>query len=69
MLGRVAAPPDGRRVIALLPNGGYAEYAVAHESMVFPVPDELDDGEALALRSRASPPGTCSTSAKRWGRR
>jgi NADPH2:quinone reductase len=48
--GEVAGTtPDGRRVIALLPNGGYAEYAVAHESMVFPVPDALDDGEALAL--------------------
>ena len=41
--------PDGRRVIALLPSGGYAEWAVAPESMVFPVPDGLEDGEALAL--------------------
>ena len=40
---------DGRRVIALLPSGGYAEWAVAPESMVFPVPDGLEDGEALAL--------------------
>ena len=48
--GEVAGiDPDGRRVIALLANGGYAEYAVAHESMVFPVPDGLGDGEALAL--------------------
>ena len=41
--------PDGRRVIALLASGGYAEYAVAHESMVFPVPEDIDDDEALAL--------------------
>jgi NADPH2:quinone reductase len=40
---------DGRRVIALVPSGGYAEYAVAHESAVYPIPDELDDGVALAL--------------------
>ena len=40
---------DGQRVIALLASGGYAEYAVAPEAMVFPVPDGLDDGAALAL--------------------
>jgi NADPH:quinone reductase len=40
---------DGRRVIALVPSGGYAEYAVAHESVVHPIPDGLDDGGALAL--------------------
>ena len=40
---------DGKRVIALLPNGGYAEYAVAPKEMVYPVPDGLDDGAALAL--------------------
>ena len=40
---------DGRRVIALLPNGGYAEYAVAHEAAVYEIPDGLDEGAALAL--------------------
>jgi NADPH2:quinone reductase len=40
---------DGQRVIALLANGGYAEYAVAPREMVYPVPDGLDDGTALAL--------------------
>jgi NADPH2:quinone reductase len=40
---------DGRRVIALLASGGYAEYAVAPEAMVHSVPDGLDDGAALAL--------------------
>jgi NADPH:quinone reductase len=40
---------DGRRVIALLPSGGYAEYAVAHEAAVYPIPDGLDEGAALAL--------------------
>lgn len=48
--GEVAGTtPDGRRVIALVPQGGYAEYAVAHESTVFSIPDELDEGAALAL--------------------
>jgi NADPH2:quinone reductase len=40
---------DGRRVIALLANGGYAEYAVANEAAVYPIPDGLDEGAALAL--------------------
>jgi NADPH:quinone reductase len=40
---------DGRRVVAMVPSGGYAEYAVAPEAAVFPVPDGLDDGAALAL--------------------
>ena len=40
---------DGRRVVAMLPSGGYAEYAVAPEASVFPIPDGVDDGEALAL--------------------
>src|ERR671916_2063013 len=48
--GEVAGTtPDGRRVVALVPSGGYAEYAVAHESTVFEIPDEVDDGAALAL--------------------
>ncbi len=41
--------PDGQRVVALVAQGGYAEYAVAHESTVFPIPDDLDYGVALAL--------------------
>jgi NADPH:quinone reductase len=40
---------DGTRVVALVPSGGYAEYALAHESTVFPIPDGVDDGTALAL--------------------
>ena len=48
--GEVAGrTPDGRRVVALVPRGGYAEYAVAHESTVFPIPDGVEDGAALAL--------------------
>jgi NADPH:quinone reductase len=40
---------DGRRVVALVASGGYAEYAVAPEATVFPIPDGVDDGAALAL--------------------
>src|ERR687898_662857 len=48
--GEVAGTtPDGTRVIALMATGGYAEYAVAHESTVFPIPDGFDEGAALAL--------------------
>jgi NADPH2:quinone reductase len=39
----------GERVAALVGTGGYAEYAVAPESTVFPIPDGVDDGAALAL--------------------
>ena len=40
---------DGTRVVAMVPNGGYAEYAVAPKELVFPLPDGLDDETALAL--------------------
>ena len=40
---------DGRRVVAMVPSGGYAEYALAPEASVFPIPDGVGDGEALAL--------------------
>jgi NADPH:quinone reductase len=39
----------GERVVALVGNGGYAEYAIAPTDRVFPVPDAVDDGTALAL--------------------
>jgi NADPH:quinone reductase len=39
----------GERVVALVGDGGYAEYATAPGELVFPIPDELDDGTALAL--------------------
>ena len=40
---------DGRRVVAMVPSGGYAEYAVAHEAAVIPIPDGVSDGAALAI--------------------
>ncbi|MBT2369078.1 zinc-binding dehydrogenase [Streptomyces sp. ISL-10] len=44
----VGRTEDGRRVLARVANG-YAELAVAKESAVVGIPDELDAGQALAL--------------------
>jgi NADPH2:quinone reductase len=40
---------SGERVVALVGTGGYAEYATAPSERVFPIPDGVDDGTALAL--------------------
>src|SRR3954454_2114832 len=40
---------DGRRVVALVPSGGYAERAIAPEATTFELPDGLDYEAALAL--------------------
>ena len=46
----VGRTSDGRRVVALLAGGGgYAEKALAHPSVVFDLPHEVDDATALAL--------------------
>jgi NADPH2:quinone reductase len=46
----VGRDPSGRRVVALLAGGGgYAQKALAHPSVTFPVPDSVDDLTALAL--------------------
>jgi NADPH:quinone reductase len=39
----------GERVVALVGSGGYAEYATAPEELVFPLPEGIDDGTALAM--------------------
>jgi NADPH:quinone reductase len=39
----------GERVVALTGTGGYAEYATAPAQLTFPLPDDVDDGTALAL--------------------
>jgi NADPH2:quinone reductase len=41
--------PDGRRVAALLMNGGYAEQVAVPEAALVPVPDKVDDEQAAAL--------------------
>ena len=45
----VGIAPDGRRVVALLNGGGYAEKAIAHPSLMWEVPDGVSDTQALAL--------------------
>jgi NADPH2:quinone reductase len=48
--GEVAGrTPDGRRVAALLANGGYAERVAVPEAVLVPVPDEVSDEEAAGL--------------------
>lgn len=39
----------GDRVMALLPGGGYAEYAIAHAGSVMRTPDAFEDAEAGAF--------------------
>ena len=39
----------GQRVVGLLDGGGYAEKAVAHDFLTWPVPDGVSDEQALAV--------------------
>ena len=45
----VGTTRDGRRVVALMGSGAYAERALAPAGLVFDVPDAISDGEALAI--------------------
>lgn len=49
--GRTA---DGRRVAAMLGNGGYAEKVAVPEPWLVPVPDEVDDDQAAGLLLQGS---------------
>ena len=40
---------DGRRVVAMLPSGGYAEAVAVHPAQLVAVPDGVPDDQALAL--------------------
>ena len=40
---------DGRRVVALVNGGAYAEKALVHPALMWEVPDAVSDGAALAL--------------------
>jgi NADPH2:quinone reductase len=44
----VGTTPDGQRVVALV-MGGYAQRTLASPHLMFPVPDGVSDGEALAI--------------------
>jgi NADPH:quinone reductase len=41
--------PDGRRVAALMNNGGYAQRAAVPEALLVPIPDEVTDEQAAGL--------------------
>lgn len=45
----VGTTADGRRVVALVGTGGYAEKAVAPEALAWDVPDAIDDVTALGM--------------------
>ncbi len=45
----VGTTPDGRRVVALLAGGGYAERALAAPAAMWDLPDDVSDGTALGL--------------------
>lgn len=45
----VGRTPDGRRAVALLAGGGYAEQALAAPVAMWDVPEGVSDGQALAL--------------------
>jgi NADPH:quinone reductase len=45
----VGTAPDGRRVVALLAGGGYAEKAVAWPQMTWDVPEGVSAGAALSI--------------------
>jgi NADPH2:quinone reductase len=48
--GEVAGrTPDGRRVAALLMNGGYAQKVAVPEALLVPVPEGVSDDQAAAL--------------------
>jgi NADPH2:quinone reductase len=40
---------DGTRVAAFTMSGGYCEKSLVHPSALFPLPDEVSDGQALSL--------------------
>jgi NADPH2:quinone reductase len=45
----VGTTPEGKRVVALVGSGGYAERVLAAPLFTYDVPDGVDDGEALAI--------------------
>lgn len=45
----VGSTSDGRRVASLVGTGGYAEQALTFPDLTFDLPDEVTDGQALAL--------------------
>ena len=50
----VGTTPDGRRVVALLSAGGYAEKAVTWPTVAWDIPEGVSDGEALTTLIQGS---------------
>ena len=45
----VGTTPEGKRVVALVGSGGYAERVLAAPAFAYEVPDGVEDGAALAI--------------------
>jgi NADPH2:quinone reductase len=45
----VVGTHNGKRYLAAVSSGGYAEKAIAHTSSIFPIPDSVSDVEALCM--------------------
>ena len=45
----VGTSEDGRRVLASVSTGGYAQKAIAHKSVVIDIPDGVEDAQAVAM--------------------
>jgi NADPH2:quinone reductase len=45
----VGTTPEGKRVVALVGSGGYAERVLAAPVFMYEVPEGVDDGQALAV--------------------
>ncbi len=50
----VGTTPDGKRVLAPVGTGGYAQLALGHKDALIPIPDGVTDGEALAMMVQGS---------------
>jgi NADPH2:quinone reductase len=45
----VVGTHGGRRYLASVSSGGYAEKAIAHKAVLFPIPDSVTDEQALCM--------------------
>lgn len=45
----VVGTHEGKRYLASVSSGGYAEKAVAHKAVIFPIPDSVTDEQALCM--------------------
>ena len=46
---KVSRWKPGDQVFGLLPGGGYAQFALIHQNMAMPIPDNLTEAEAAAI--------------------